>query len=57
MSPKRILNVDLFVQVYRMFLWILENKNLSHIFWLTSFLYRGTKLANFSLTGFKKPGS
>ena len=51
MSPERILNVDLFVQVYRMFLWILENKNLSHIFRLTSFLYRGAKLANFSLTG------
>ena len=25
MSPKKILNVDLFLQVYRMLLWILEN--------------------------------
>ena len=37
MSPKRI---DLLVQVYRMFSWIFENKNLSHIFRLTSFLFR-----------------
>ena len=37
MSPKTI---DLLAQVYRMFSWILENKNLSHIFRLTSFLFR-----------------
>ena len=31
MSPKRILNVDLFAQVYIIFSKILENKNLFQI--------------------------